>query len=166
MNSLSPLSKDSSKSCSAASAFITAVSPSSMTAKSGSTSTSWKYLRIILKAKEWKVLMSASLILSSCLLRNAPSALPSSSSFSMAPMIFSFISEAAALVNVTTRILSISTFSSIMILLTLSTRTAVLPEPAAADTRRSAPLDSIASLCCSFQLTPMYFPSFLRPAAA
>ena len=59
------------------------------------------------------------------------------------------ISAAAAFVNVTISSLSISTgfYSSVISLITLSTRTAVLPEPAAALTRIFLFLAVIALLC-------------------
>ena len=65
-------------------------------------------------------------------------------------VILDFISAAALLVKVTISSLSISTgFSlSVIFLITLSTRTAVLPEPAAALTRIFLPLALIASFCC------------------
>ena len=61
-----------------------------------------------------------------------------------------FISAAAAFVKVTTSNLSISTlfFSSVIIFIIRSTSTAVLPEPAAAETKRLQFLASI-TLCWS-----------------
>ena len=63
----------------------------------------------------------------------------------MAVRIFSRISLAAALVKVTTRILSISTGSSgsVIFLIIRSTSTVVFPEPAAAETKMSLSLKSI-----------------------
>lgn len=67
-------------------------------------------------------------------------------------IILFFISAAAAFVNVSTSSLSISTglFSSVILLIIRSTRTAVLPEPAAALTRIFEFLASIAFCCASF----------------
>ncbi len=66
--------------------------------------------------------------------------------FDIAAAILSLISEAAALVKVTTKSLSMSTgfSSSVIILIILSTKTAVLPEPAAAATSKLHLLVSIA----------------------
>ena len=66
----------------------------------------------------------------------------SESLLSISAAIFVFMSVAAALVKVTTRISSISTgFSSSVISPSMrSTKTVVLPLPAAADTIRSLPL--------------------------
>ena len=69
----------------------------------------------------------------------------------MAFCIFSFISEAAALVKVTISILSMGHLSSIIILFIRSTRTAVLPEPAAAATRMFLFLSSMAFFCSGVQ---------------
>ena len=59
-----------------------------------------------------------------------------------APAILSLISEAAAFVKVTIKSLSISIgfFSSISLFIILSTKTAVLPDPAAAATNKLVPL--------------------------
>ena len=67
-----------------------------------------------------------------------------------APEILVRISAAAAFVKVTIRSLSISTglFSSVISFITLSTRTAVLPEPAAAETSTFLFLALIALCCC------------------
>ena len=69
----------------------------------------------------------------------------------MASPILSLISDAAALVKVTTSKLSISTNFSlfVIIFIILSTKTAVFPEPAAAATNKLQSLLSITS-CCSF----------------
>ena len=70
----------------------------------------------------------------------------------------SLISPAAALVNVTTNSLSMSTGSlpylPSTIEIILSTKTAVFPEPAAADTRRLQSLVFITLLCSSVHLVP------------
>ena len=67
------------------------------------------------------------------------------------------ISEAAALVNVITSSLSISPglSPSVIIRMIRSTRTAVFPLPAAAETRRFLSLLSITCLCSFVQFTPM-----------
>ena len=77
--------------------------------------------------------------------------------FSMASWILSRISEAAALVNVITSSLSISPglSPSVIIRMIRSTRTAVFPLPAAAETRRFLSLLSITCLCSFVQFTPM-----------
>ena len=74
---------------------------------------------------------------------------------SIARLTRSLISAAAALVNVTTSILSISTGGlSTHILFTIrSTSTAVFPEPAAADTSISLSLKSITFFCSLVHLT-------------
>ena len=108
----------------------------------------------MLRHKLSMVVISALCIRDNCFIRCSSKGL-SSTFFSRAASIFSFIWEAAALVNVTTRSSSISMpqeapsslSSPSTILIILSTRTAVLPEPAAADTRRSPPLEVITSLC-------------------
>ena len=76
---------------------------------------------------------------------------------SIARLTRSRISAAAAFVNVTTSILSISTGgSSTHILFTiLSTSTAVLPEPAAAETSISLSLKSITFFCSLVHSTLM-----------
>ena len=85
----------------------------------------------------------------------------SNSFFSIARRILSFISEAAASVNVTIRSLSTSTggSSSVSIVMIRSTRTAVFPEPAAADTRILRFLSCMTFCCSSVHFTPI--PSFL-----
>ena len=66
-----------------------------------------------------------------------------------------FISAAAARVNVTISISSTFALPSRMILRILSTRTAVLPDPAAAETRTDLSSVSIALSCSSLNLTAM-----------
>ena len=68
------------------------------------------------------------------------------------------ISDAAAFVNVTMSIFSISTgFSeSVTREITRSTRTAVLPEPAAAETSTVPFFDSIACFCASVQILAIF----------
>ena len=70
----------------------------------------------------------------------------------------SFISAAAAFVNVTTSNFSISTgfCLSVILPITLSTKTAVLPEPAAAETRTVPFLESIACFCESVQFLAIF----------
>ena len=77
--------------------------------------------------------------------------------FSIARRILSFISEAAASVNVTIRSLSTSTggSSSVSIVMIRSTRTAVFPEPAAADTRMLRFLNCMTFCCSSVHFTPI-----------
>ena len=87
----------------------------------------------------------------------------------MARLILSRISAAAALVKVTTRSLSISTglFSSVTMLMIRSTSTAVLPDPAAAETRIFLSRRSM-TCCCSgvkFMVTPPLFPLAFFAAA-
>ncbi len=80
--------------------------------------------------------------------------------------ILDFISAAAAFVKVTIRSRSTLTgFSvSVIICLTLSTRTAVFPEPAAAETSIFAFLAFIALLCCFVQFGKFIPPLiFLKP---
>ena len=60
---------------------------------------------------------------------------------------------AAALVKVTTKILSMSIFSFITLFIILSTSTAVLPLPAAAATNMFAPFSFIACCCSSVHFT-------------
>src|SRR5699024_10064120 len=65
----------------------------------------------------------------------------------------SLISEAAEFVNVTTKSLSISTFSFIILFIILSTNTAVFPLPAAAATNILFPFSYIACFCSSVHFT-------------
>ena len=65
--------------------------------------------------------------------------------------ILSLISAAAAFVNVTTNILSISMPSFITLFIILSTSTAVFPLPAAAATNIFSPFSYIACFCSSVQ---------------
>ena len=103
----------------------------------------------------------------SCLLIVLFSGLFTSSALNLSTILCR-ISAAAAFVNVTTSSLSTDkgAFSSVTLLSTRSDKTAVLPEPAAADTKRSQSLVSIAD-CCSFVHTVIsYFPFFLISAHA
>ena len=77
-----------------------------------------------------------------------PPAETSSSACERLFLIFSFISAAAALVKVTINILSTGHFSSMIKRFMRSTRTAVLPEPAAAATRIFL-FHSPKASCCS-----------------
>ena len=82
----------------------------------------------------------------------------SAAASSKALRILSLISPAAALVNVTTRRLSMSTGSlpnsPLTMEIILSTNTAVLPEPAAADTSK---LQSLVSITLSCSLVHLVF---------
>ena len=78
--------------------------------------------------------------------------------------IFSFISAAAALLKVTTSISSTEIPSRRISCLMRSVKTAVFPDPAAADTKISLPLTVIASLCSSVQF--ISFPPLLLSCTA
>ena len=84
--------------------------------------------------------------------------------FSIASRILSFISAAAASVNVTIRSLSTSTGGSslVSIVIIRSTSTAVFPEPAAADTRIFRFLKSMTFCCSCVHVTPIFYaPPFI-----
>src|SRR5699024_6539977 len=82
--------------------------------------------------------------------------------FSIAAPILSFISAAAASVKVTIRRRSTSagSFSSVSLRMIRSTRTAVFPDPAAADTRIFRFLRLITFCCSSVHFTPIPGSSF------
>ena len=96
--------------------------------------------------------------------RSAMTVLPLASSLASAAAIRSRISAAAALVNVTTSIsvISMGCLASRRRRIIRSTKTAVLPEPAAADKSRVCWRLSMAA-CCSL-VQAMFFISFLLNA--
>ena len=89
----------------------------------------------------------------------------SSSRLRKASAILDFISSAAALVKVTTTMesISIGAVSSITRSIILLTRTAVLPEPAAALTSILQSLASIASSCSLVHAIVLFLPSKCFP---
>ena len=87
------------------------------------------------------------------------------SSLSLPASLF-FISSAAAWVNVMATIREILTLSLTVRLVSLSTRTPVLPAPADAETRTFVPSVSMASSCCLSNRFPMpnpFQPRILHP---
>ena len=106
----------------------------------------------MLRQKLSIVVICAICIIASCLWRFLSDGFSSIILSSAAP-IRSRICAAAALVNVTTTSRSISTWlsGSVIMRIILSTRTAVLPEPAAAETRIFLLWSSIALFCCAVQ---------------
>ena len=155
------------------------ISVSSAMPNAQSSSTLAKYSFTILRQKLSMVQMSAWLINVICFIRcssYSPFAIISSIFFCSACPIFSFIWAAAAFVNVTTRssstdtgslpsILSPREFLPATISMMRSTRTAVLPDPAAADTRRFPCLVSMTCACWSVHFIPLsVFISFPMPS--
>ena len=114
-------------------------------------------------AKEWKVPILAPGSFESCRVSIALSAsgffISSRKAFSRR----SFISAAAAFVNVVIRNRSISVPSSMRSRLIRSTSTVVLPEPAAADTRMLLPFVSIVSRCSFVQFIFYCDPNRILP---
>ena len=113
----------------------------------------------------WNVLMSAILARRICARRRAvfsgvPFVFSSFKAFLSAFIIFSFISDAAALLNVTISMLSTEMPLSITSCFMRSVSTAVLPDPAAADTSISLPPALIACSCCSVHFMPIKRPHF------
>ena len=133
------------------------ISPSSATRKDGSIPTVWKWLRSTCRQKLWIVVIFALCTSTSCRWRWTLSG-SSSARFSSASRILSRISAAAAFVKVTTRRRSISTgfFSSVINARIRATNTAVLPDPAAAETRISQFLVSITFFCSSVHVTAIH----------
>ena len=89
----------------------------------------------------------------------------SSSCFAIATPILCRISDAAAFVNVTMSSLSISCSSRKSFVIMRSTRTAVLPLPAAAAISKSLPLASIACFCSFVHLFAIAVPPHTAPSA-
>ena len=136
-------------------------SPSSATRKPGSSPISWKWFLITKRQKLSMVVICALCSNAACRCRCSLNG-SFESSRSIACRIRSRICAAAAFVKVTTSSLSISTGCSLfrIICMIRSTSTAVLPEPAAAETSRFRFLVSI-TCCCSFvKVTPTTFSPF------
>ena len=132
-------------------------SPSSATRKAGSRPISLKLLRMINRQKLSMVIICALCTNVDWRCRWTLSGCASSAAL-IARLIRSRISAAAALVKVTINIRSMSTgsFSSRMRCKIRSTRTAVLPLPAAADTSRFSLRESMTCCCSSVNcITPL-----------
>ena len=132
-------------------------SVSSAILNAGSKSAFWKYDLMIFKQKLSMVEMVA-LPRSLCCLRYSGFKGSLSISFPSSSEILFRIWAAAALVNVMITSLSISTgFSlSVIIFMILATRTAVFPDPAAAETRIFLPVVFITFSCASVHFLPIY----------
>ena len=134
------------------------ISPSSATRKSGSRPISLKWFRIRNRLKLSIVVICALCNSADCFwICSLPG---SASSLAVMPAaIRSRISAAAALVNVTISSLSISTGCSPSQIMRMirSTNTAVLPLPAAADTRILLLCSSITLCCSGVNFIPIYY---------
>ena len=176
MKSSSFLSYSSSSRSSITFFLIITPSVSSIVLTAGSISASLKFSITTFLQKLSIVLILASESRADCFISllvscESGSLFTSASSFcAMAEPILSFISLAASLVNVTTKSSSIlmGEVSSMILPIILSMSTAVLPEPAAAETKRFPPLCPMTASCSSVHflsiLTLQLSPKLLKKA--
>ena len=134
-------------------------SPSSASLKSPDTPSVWKY-SLTTELQKLSIVHMLVLYISCFCLKSRGLYGSSSRSFVISSVSRCFISAAAALVNVTIKSRSTSTGFSLLVisLITRSTSTAVLPEPAAAETSTEPPVAVIASCCAGVQFLDITHP--------